>query len=289
MKVGLVGLGRMGGAIVTRLRDLNCEVFGWDIKYDAIEKAADKGLISVSSPSEVANMAECIISIVTNDDDVRSIFQEDNGFLSTSLSEKIFIEMSTCQPATCRQIAPLIEAAGASIIDCPVLGSIPQVLKGELHGLVGGHPTDIQEATPVLEMLTTSIRHCGKLGNGCAMKLSINMSMLGYMQNIAEALALGQKQGLDQEQILEVMNVSPIASRWLEIKTPILKGEDGPISLDIQTMRKDLMSAISIGKATGIPLPAASGALTSISSAIEKGWGNLDIAELPRFFRENIK
>ena len=108
------------------------------------------------------------------------------------------------------------------------------------------------------------------------------------MQSIAEALALGQQQGLTTEQMLDVISLSPIASNWLDVKTPILIGEEGPVSLDIRTMRKDIMSAVATGTETGVPLPVASGALSSISVAVADGWGDLDIAELPRFFREKM-
>ena len=151
MKVGLVGLGRMGGPMAQRLNNMDCEVIGWDINSAAIEKAVANGLTSVSSPSEVANTANHIISIITEDDGVRSIFQNENGFLSTNLEGKLFIEMSTCRPMTSRDLAPEIESAGARIIDCPVLGTIPQVLNGKLHGLAGGNSTDLESAMPILK------------------------------------------------------------------------------------------------------------------------------------------
>jgi 3-hydroxyisobutyrate dehydrogenase-like beta-hydroxyacid dehydrogenase len=162
------------------------------------------------------------------------------------------------------------------------------VLDGKLNALVGGRAEDVARAMPVLEKMTASVRHMGKLGNGCAMKLAINMGMVAYMQTIAEALALGQQQGLTIDQMLEVMSVAPTASGWLKGKTPILKGEGGPISLDLKTMRKDIISAVATGALTGVPMPMASGALSSISAAVGAGWGDLDIAELPRFFRENM-
>ena len=288
MNIGLVGLGRMGGAMVQRFKDMKWDVIGWDIDATAIQKAVKTGLEPASSPSEVADNVTQIITIVTGDDDVRSVFLDKGGFFKTNLKGKLFIEMSTCRPATSRELAPKLESLGGRIVDCPVLGSIPQVLEGKLHGLVGGEPSDVEMGMTTLKIITQSIHHVGKLGNGCAMKLSINMSMCAYMQSIAEALALGQQQGLTTEQMLDVISLSPIASSWLDVKNPILKGEKGPVSLDIRTMRKDIMSAVATGTETGVPLPVASGALSSISAAVADGWGDLDIAELPRFFREKM-
>lgn len=288
MKVGLVGLGRMGYAMTERLASQGCEIIGWDIDPDAVARAREKGLVPAASPAEVADAVKHIITIITEDHGVRHLFRGQAGFLSTDLAGKLFIEMTTCQPMTSRELAPEIEAAGARIIDSPVLGSIDRVMAGTLNALVGGRAEDVERARPILEKMTGSIRHMGKLGNGCAMKLCINMSMITYMQVIGEVLALGEKQGLTLDQMLDVIGVSAIATSWVKNKTEMLKGNGGPMSLDIKTMRKDALSAIATGAITGVPMPAASGALGSISAAVGCGWGDLDIAELPRFFRTHM-
>ena len=288
MKVGLIGLGRMGRAMAERLTGMDCEVTGWDIDPNAVARAEEIGLVAAANPAAVAETAEFVISIVSEDHGVRRLFRDPAGFLSTDVTGKLFIDMTTCQPMTSRELAPEIEAAGARIIDAPVLGSIPHVAAGGLNALVGGREDDLDRARPVLDKMTASIRHMGKLGNGCAMKLAINMGMAAYMQAIGEALALGEKQGLSLDQMLDVMAIAPTATEWLKRKGPVLKGEGGPTSLDIKTMRKDAMSAVATGALTGVPMPVASGALAAFSAAVSSGWGDLDIAELPRFFRTEM-
>src|SRR3974390_3536258 len=146
MNLGIVGLGRMGAAMSQRLRQQGFTVVGWDHKAAANEAAATGGLRIAAHPREVAALSEIVISIVTEDHGVRRIFNGANGFLSGDVTGKLFIDMSTLQPMTGRELAPLVEAKGARLIESPVLGTIPQVRDGRLFALVGGKAEDLVRA-----------------------------------------------------------------------------------------------------------------------------------------------
>ena len=111
MKIGLVGLGRMGAAMSQRLREHGFDVVGWDLDADRNKAMGNSGLRIAASPRAVAAEAEMIISIITEDHGVRHIFKDADGFLSGDVKGKLFIEMSTLQPMTGRELAPLVEAA----------------------------------------------------------------------------------------------------------------------------------------------------------------------------------
>ena len=119
-----------------------------------------------ANPRAVAAEADIIISIITEDHGVRHIFKDAEGFLSGDVKGKLFIEMSTLQPMTGRELAPLVEAEGARLIESPVLGTIPQVRDGKLFALVGGRAEDLERARPVLEKMTRRIAHMGPNGSG---------------------------------------------------------------------------------------------------------------------------
>jgi 3-hydroxyisobutyrate dehydrogenase-like beta-hydroxyacid dehydrogenase len=282
MKIGLVGLGRMGAAIAQRLGERGCEVIAWDRSEKAREAQRKRGLRVVEGPRAVASAADVVLSIITEDKGVRQIFTGSDGFLSGEVAGKLFIEMSTLQPATHRELAPL----GASLVDSPVMGSIPTVREGKLLALLGGKPADVERARQVLEHLARRVVHIGPNGAGCAMKLAVNLGMAVYLQSLAEAMSLGQSEGLTLEQMLDIFAEAPTASPWLKGKVGVLKGEPSDITLDIRTMRKDVMSAIATGARNGVAMPATSGTLASLSAAVAGGWGDKDLAEVPRYFRE---
>lgn len=286
MNIGLVGLGRMGMAMSHRLREQGVEVIGWDQKAEATEAMAKTGLAIGDNPRAVAAAADIVISIITEDHGVRRIFTGSNGFLSGDVTDKLFIEMSTLQPMTGRELAPIVESNGARLIDSPVLGTIPHVLDGKLVALVGGNTEDIERARPVLEKITRRIVPMGSNGAGYAMKLAVNLGLGAYIQALSESLALGTTQGLCLNLMLDVLQEAPYSSNWMRGKIGVMKGEKPEMTLDIRTLRKDIMSAVATGALGGVPMPLSAGTLVSLSAAVAKGAGSGDLAELPKFVRE---
>jgi 3-hydroxyisobutyrate dehydrogenase len=288
MKVGIVGLGRMGAAMSQRLRQNGFDVVGWDQNANASRTLAASGLPIAANAREVAANSEVVISIITEDHGVRRVYTGPQGFLSGEVAGKLFIEMSTLQPMTGRELAPIVESKGARLIDSPVLGTIPQVRDGKLVALVGGSAEDLERARAVLEKMTRRIVHMGPNGAGYAMKLAVNLGLGAYIQALSESLALGAKQGLTLDQMLDVLQEAPYASGWMKSKIGVIKGETPEMTLDIRTLRKDIMSAVATGALSGVPMPLAAGTLASLSAAVANGAGAGDLGELPKFLRESM-
>jgi 3-hydroxyisobutyrate dehydrogenase-like beta-hydroxyacid dehydrogenase len=289
MKVGLVGLGRMGRAIQARLAAQGFDVIGWDRDVVAMKAAAENGMTIAAHPRAVADAADgTVISIITEDHGVRNIFRGKDGFLSGDVRGMLFVEMSTLQPMTGRELAPQVEAAGARLIDSPVLGTIPSAREGKLFAMVGGRVEDMEAARPILEKLTRKIVHMGPNGSGYAMKLAVNLGLAAFIQATGESLALGQREGLSVQQMLDVLSEAPTANGWFNAKKRLLAGEPDDVTLDLKTLRKDMMSAVATGALSGTAMPLSTGVLTALSAAVAHGWGDKDIGELARFFREHM-
>jgi 3-hydroxyisobutyrate dehydrogenase len=138
MKIGLIGLGRMGGAIAQRLTEQGFEIVAWDHAEKATQLAAGRGVRIAANPKVIAAEAEMVISIITEDHGVWKVFTGPNGLLEADVQGKLFIEMSTLQPTTGRELAPLVEAKGARLIESPVLGTIPNTKASCSHSLAAG-------------------------------------------------------------------------------------------------------------------------------------------------------
>jgi 3-hydroxyisobutyrate dehydrogenase-like beta-hydroxyacid dehydrogenase len=288
IKVGLVGLGRMGRAIYTRLTENGCEVMAWDRDERAMKSAAEHQVRLADSPRAAAAFGDVVISTITEDHGVRGIFNGANGFLSGDVKGKLFIEMSTLQPMTGRELAPTVTSAGARLIDSPVFGTIPHVKQGKLYAMVGGKPEDIERARPVLEKLAGKIAHMGPNGAGYAMKLAVNLGLASFVQTTAESLALGVREGLDLNQMIDILGEAPTANGWFAGKKGALKGDPADITLDLKTLRKDIMSVVATAAIGGQPMPLSSGVLASLSAAVANGWGDRDIGDLVKFFRDHM-
>ena len=287
-RVGLVGLGKMGSAIAKRLTEAGNAPLCWDLSAAARDAAAAAGARLAPDAAAVVADADVVLSIITDDAGVRGLFERAGGFLSAEIAGRLFIEMSTLRPSTVRDLAPALVARGARLIDCPVLGSIPAVRSGQLVALAGGAAEDVARAEAALRPLVRRVAHMGPLGAGSAMKLAVNLGMATYLQSLAESLALAELQGLRAERVLEVLGGAVTANAWLQSKIDVLLGGHSPLTLDIRTLRKDVLSAVATGTLSGVPMPAASGALDMLSAACAAGWGDRDLGELPRFFREHV-
>jgi len=278
----------MGAAMSQRLRQQGFEVVGWDHSTRSNQSMAAEGLRIAANARAVAAGSDIVISIITEDHGVRRIFTGPEGFLSGDVKGRLFVEMSTLQPMTGRELVPLVEAKGARLIESPVLGTIPQVRDGKLFALVGGRAEDLEHARPVLEKMTRRIAHMGSNGSGYAMKLAVNLGLGAYIQALSESLALGVKQGLTIDQMLDVLQEAPYASGWMKSKIGVMKGEKPEMTLDIQTLRKDIMSAVATGALSGVPMPLSAGTLASLSAAVANGYGSGDLGEMPKFLRESM-
>jgi 3-hydroxyisobutyrate dehydrogenase-like beta-hydroxyacid dehydrogenase len=288
MNIAVVGLGRMGSGMAGRLIGAGAHVIGWDADPAARERGERDGITIAVSPCEAAAFADVVLTSVTEDVGVRGLFAGRDGFLTADVRGTLFIEMSTLQPATVRELQPAIVAGGASIVDAPVLGTIPNVHAGELVALAGGDDADLDRAQPVLAPLTRRVVRMGPLGSGHAMKLVANLGLAAYVQALAEGLALGVQEGLSIDGMLDVLCAAPTtATGWLAAKSGVLRGAPADMTLDIRTMRKDVMSIVATGARNGVPMPLASGTLAALSAAVAAGHGANDLADVPRFFRDD--
>lgn len=288
MSIGVIGLGRMGMAVCKRLVEQGHAVSGWDVNASLAQGLEKAGRHFCAKSADVVERSESILTLVTDDAAIAWLFEGEGGLLQADLAGKLFIEMSTLQPSTVQRIGEQVVSKGAGFVGAPVLGSVPAVAAGQLLVLVGGSPEHVEQAKLVLQPLARSVAHLGPAGAGNTMKLVVNLTMAGYLQSLAEGLAMGVEQGLELNQMLQLLTEAPTANRWLSSKLGILAGDEGDVSLDIALMHKDVMCAVATGAAAGVAMPMASGILASLSTAVATGHGRQDMAMLPQVFRQNM-
>ena len=288
MNVGVVGLGRMGFRIAQRLAASGLTVCGWDRNPETVRALGAAGIATAPHARAAAEHGDIVITCVTEDSGVREIFTGADGFFATDVRGKLFVEMSTLRPQTAYELEPLVAARGAAFIDSPVLGTLATIPRGALQALVGGKAEDVERASAVHGPLTRSVVHMGAAGAGYAMKLVANLGLATYLQSLAEALAMGAGEGLSLEAMLGVLSESTTANAWIANRKAILTGEADDVTLDIRTMRKDVMSALATGSTSSVPMPATAGVLAAFSAAVAAGWGDGDIGQMPKFLRSEI-
>ena len=166
MRIGVAGLGKMGAAIAARLVEVGHEVSVWNRSSDKTKPLADAGAAVAKTPAELAQGAEAVITILTDAAAIDTVYSGKDGLLGGDVAGKLFIEMSTVQPATEVTLAEKVRGKGAALVECPVGGTTGPARQGKLLGLMGAEPADAARAKPILEQLCRRVEHCGPVGTG---------------------------------------------------------------------------------------------------------------------------
>ncbi len=289
MRIGFVGLGRMGQAMAPRLLDAGHTLTVWNRTPAKAMPLVERGAALADSLPNLPQHCDVICTILTNDAAVEAVYHPDNGLLAGEVRGTVLVEMSTIRPDTIHHLAALAAERGASLLDSPVSGTVEPARAGQLIALVGGDKAALERARPLLEVLCRRIDHLGPSGSGTTMKLVLNMPMAVYWQGLAEALSLGVRAGLDLGQMLDLIADSPAALGALRAKLPVIKGEEGDVAFDVTGVRKDLVAMVGTGQRHSVPMPAGSAALMAFAAATAAGWGERDLAALIPYYIDMVQ
>jgi len=294
LKIGIVGTGRMGAAMASRLMSLGHEVTVWSRTADKTKPLAAAGAKVAATPAAVARDAELVISILTNSEAIAAAYEGPDGLLSGDVKGRLFVEMSTVRPDAQRALAAKVQARGAALVDCPVGGTTGPARDGKLLGFVGGDPADVARAKPVLDQLCRRVEHVGPVGSGASMKLAINLPLLVYWQALGEALLLCRPLGIDPARMMDIFADTSGGPNVLKVRAASVAAElgggyTGPVTFDVDSIRKDLATMIAEAKALGSRLPVAERALECFDEVSRAGLGSGDSVVLPVYFARHGK
>jgi 3-hydroxyisobutyrate dehydrogenase len=280
MKIGIAGTGRMGAAIAQRLAGLGHEMMVWNRTPD---KARALGLNVADTPSQLAGFSEIIISILTDAAAVEQVYSQ---LLAGDVKGRLFIEMSTVRPDVQRKLLSRVKAKGAILVECPVGGTIGPAKEGKLFGFVGGDAADVARAWPLLDQMCRRVEHVGPVGSGASMKLAINLPLLVYWQALGEALSLIKNLNLDPARVMDILSDTSgapamLKNRGATIAAALAGKEPSSITVNIDTMRKDLSEMAAEARALGWSAPVTERVLECFGRASKDGLGAKDIVMLP--------
>lgn len=286
MNIGIAGTGRMGAAIAQRLLALGHRVTVWNRTPGKAAPLERDGAIVAQTVGDLVRSSDVIITILTDAGAIDSLYAGSGGLLSGDVAGKTFIEMSTVRPETQRALDARIRAKGASLVECPVGGTVGPARDGKLLGLAGGADEDVERMRPLLESLCRRVEHLGPIGAGTAGKLAINLPLMIYWQALGEALALVQPIGIEPGRLIDLLadtsgGPNVLKTRGQAIAEALSSAYTGPVTFDVDSMRKDLVAMIAEGNALGVDMPLAARTLACFDDASRDGLGAKDCAVIP--------
>jgi 3-hydroxyisobutyrate dehydrogenase-like beta-hydroxyacid dehydrogenase len=275
--IGFVGLGAMGSRIAGRLLTRGNVVYGTNRTRSKADGLVARGLIWRDSPREVAEQAEMVFSMVSDDAALDAITGGPRGVLAGLRPGSVYVDMSTVSPTTSRTLADRVEALDAVMLDAPVSGSVLAAEAGSLAIMVGGDPAAFARVEPLLRELGQRVTHVGSNGKGLIMKLAVNISLAVQMIAFSEGVLLAERGGVDPKLAIDVLSSSAVGSPMLRTRGPLILDRPAEAWFDVKLMQKDVDLALEQGRRLHIPLPSTANAGELLTRARELGYGSQDI------------
>jgi 3-hydroxyisobutyrate dehydrogenase-like beta-hydroxyacid dehydrogenase len=276
--LGFIGLGVMGGQMVSRLLDKGHTVTGYNRTRRKAQWLIDKGMRWADSPRLVVGAADVVFAMVTNAAALEAVADGPDGLLSALSAGKTFVDMSTVSPAVSRALAAKVRAKGADMVDAPVSGSVVTLQQGKLSVMVGGRKDAFDRLKPLLEEIGPKVTYVGDNGLALSMKIATNLSLAVQMLAFSEGVLLAEKSGIARETAVDVLTHSAIASPMIQYRGPFVLKQPDEAWFDVNMMQKDLLLALEMGRQLDVPLPGTAVSNEFLTAARGMGWARLDFA-----------
>jgi len=285
MKIAFIGLGNMGGGMAANLVKAGQEVRAFDLSEGALAAAKEDGCHTFTSAREAVEGVEAVVSMLPNGAIVKSVYTSD--VIGHAPHAAVFIDCSTIDVATAREVADAAHAEGYKMVDAPVSGGIAAASGGTLTFMVGGEIHAFDAAEPILSAMGKAVIHAGNVGAGQTAKICNNMLLAITMIGTAEAMKMAEKLGLDPQKFYEISSQSSGYNWSLNAYTPLPGvGVDSPADNDYAggfatpLMVKDLRLAMEAANSSDATVPLGSRAAALYEDFLEAGNEALDFSAI---------
>src|SRR6201996_6928495 len=294
MKIAFIGLGNMGAPMAHNLLKAGHAVNVFDLNAQAVQALVDAGAKAASSPKAAVADAECVITMLPAAAHVRSVLTADDGIFAGIAKGVTIIDSSTIDPASVKAFAELAAQHGNAFVDAPVSGGTGGAAAGTLTFMVGGSAAAYEQVKPVLSSMGKNIVHCGETSTGQVAKICNNLVLGITMAGVSEAMALGEKLGIDPKVLGGIMN--PSTGRCWSSDTynpfpgvietaPSTRGYTGGFGTDL--MLKDLGLANDAAKSVHQPVYLGALAQQLYQTMSANGSGTLDFSAVIKLYRKD--
>lgn len=287
MRIGFLGLGNMGQAIVPRLIAAGHTVAGWNRTKGKAAPLLQIGMVWADTPREAALESEVVFSIVTDAAAVRALALGENGVISGLSKGAVYLDMSTIDPDSSRAIAAEFAKAGLTMLDAPISGTTLTVGQGKASLLVAGDKAAFERVEPALLPIGPKVTYIGAQGLAVQLKVALNMTLVIEVIGFCEGVALAEKGGVPREVAVEAFLKSVVASPVLNYRAPlILEGHISDATYgNVDLQQKDMLLALDLGRKMGVPVPLGAAANEMLTACRGLGLAHHDFVAVYEVYR----
>jgi 3-hydroxyisobutyrate dehydrogenase-like beta-hydroxyacid dehydrogenase len=275
-RIGWIGLGKMGAPMAHHLHSAGHDISVHNRTAAKADRLVAAGATLAAHAADAARGAETVFSMLADDAALRAILLGPEGVVAAMDRGAVLVEMSTVSPAISSELDAACQARGLGYLRAPVSGSVAFAEGAKLTVLASGPLAVYTTVLPLLQSFSAKQVHVGMGCEARVMKLSLNMMVGLTAAMMGEALALGQKNGLAREVMLEVIGASAVASPLVSYKLAMLRSRDYSAAFEARMMAKDFDLALAAAHGAGVPMPLTAQVREGWSALIARGDGDAD-------------
>jgi 3-hydroxyisobutyrate dehydrogenase-like beta-hydroxyacid dehydrogenase len=275
MRVGVIGLGNIGGHVAANLVTDGHEVVVYDV--DAARAGSITGATAVATVADVGAASEVTVLSLPTPTVVRQVADE---WVTTAAAGSVLVDLSTNSPEVVRELGVRLSASGHHLVEAPLTGGAIGAQNRMLSFMVGGDDEAVARAQPVLEPLGRAFVHLGPLGLGNTMKLVNSLIAFTTTWVSLEGLSLAAKSGIPVQDAVGVLRTNGVANFYLDRMVESIDTRNGPTQFALGLAAKDAGLIVETGRAVGVPTPAGAAVLQVLVGAIAAGLGDHDWSDL---------
>ena len=285
-RIGCIGAGVLGGAIMRRLIELGFKPTVWNRDPTKLAPLVAAGALEAVSAQALTRASEFIITCVSDGATVEKVVFGERGVAAAGAPDKVLIDMSTCASAHTQDMAKRLSAAcGMRWLDAPISGGAPAALEGRMAVMIGGDPEVFECARPIWDALAGRATLMGPNGAGQATKMINQVLVSSGVAVLAEACALAERAGIDVAKIPQALAGGRADSRQLQEMFPKMVASEFSITGRAALMLKDLELIHDLARAVGATMPITAGITELFRKQVADGNGDRDNTELVDYFR----
>lgn len=290
-KIGFIGLGLMGAAMVDRLmsKGHNLIVLG-NKSRPRIDAAIAKGAVEAASPKDLASKCDIIMLCMDTSASVESRMFGDDGVIAGLKPGSVVIDFGTSLPSSTKNLGDKLAEIGSSYLDGPLGRTPSHALEGKLNIMTSGDETAFNKIKPVLEDLAENVFFLGDLATGHTIKLINNFFAMTTASAMSEAFVMADKAGVDRQKVYDVMSAGPTHSMMMDfIKGFAIDGNAENLAFSIKNAAKDVGYYSQMADELGVNSMMSTAANTALSKAKDAGFAECLVPEMVTFFENEYK
>lgn len=285
-KIGIIGLGMLGNAVALHLLDLGFEVTVFNRTKEKTIQVREKGAKVMTSPKEVAENSELIITIVKDAAAVKEISFEKDGITEGKHEKLIVADMSTIDPLESKNISRKFQEHNIDKLDIPVMGGPNVAITGNLVMMVSGNKESFDCCKNVFEKIANKVFFLGESGVAHSVKLAMNLQITMLALALSEGIILMKKANVDPKIFLKILNSTYFKTGMSEKKAFKMVDSKFDATFTLSNLKKDISTITSAAKSLGIELPMIKKAEQVYENAVKEGFGEMDYTGIIEYIKK---